>query len=88
MTNVIHIKIPPETVEVYNKDGIFASAVNQCEFNAIRLQIKKYGEEGWYVVSNEGKRYDIDKNGMVEDWHSGMFNLLDYQLAQLYDCIV
>jgi limonene-1,2-epoxide hydrolase len=76
-------KIEPQTVEIWNSDGYFAT-VNEYEFNDIRIQIKKEQAEGFYVLLDDQK-YFIDKDGMLIVWLIGLFDTINDQLIELLD---
>lgn len=66
-------KIEPQTVDQYNPDDEFMGAVNEYEFNDIRLQIKKKGVAGYYIKFNREKIH-IDKRGNLESSPNGLFD--------------
>jgi hypothetical protein len=74
-------KIEPETVEIWNADGCFAT-VNEYEFNDIRIQIKKEKVEGFYVLFN-GEAYAIDGSGNLSEHPKGLFEVFVNQLDEL-----
>lgn len=81
MTAIKLNKIEPQTVEVWNANGLFA-VVNQYEFNDIRIQIKNAKETGWFAVFEEIV-INIDTDGRCDIWPDGFFDLSIKQLRQL-----
>jgi hypothetical protein len=76
-------KIVPQTVELFDPQGNSMGFVNEYEFNNVRIQIKNAKAEGYYCMF-EGKKFVIDKNGRSKDWFPGFFDLIEYQLSQLF----
>ena len=84
---IIHKKIDPQLVNVYDEDGFFAT-VNEYELYDIRLQIKNQGVKGFYIlfpVDGVMNRIEILTNGRLSDWPKGFFHLTDYYLDLLLD---
>jgi predicted ATPase len=75
-------KITPQTVELFNPQGESMGFINEYEFNDIRIQIQKEKAEGYYLIFNN-EACIIDKNGRVDYWPDGFFDLFDKQLDQL-----
>lgn len=81
---VVHInRITPQTVEVFTPKGRSMGFVNEYEFNDLRVQIAENKLEGYYVMYNNIK-HPIDKNGRIEDWSQGLFDLFETQLSNLF----
>lgn len=81
MTAVKLNKIEPQTVEVWNADGLFG-IVNEYEFNDIRIQIKETKETGWFAVFEEIVIV-INTDGRCDVWPDGFFDTFDKQLDKL-----
>ena len=74
-----------EYVDVYYSDGTLLAHTNdELEFNWIRLQIKKKGLSGCYIVFR-GEKYEIDKYGVLEYQPLGCFDSLEMVLDELLD---
>lgn len=76
-------KIIPQTVEVFDNEGNSLGMLNEFEFNEIRIQIKEQGLEGCYAMF-EGEKIFIDRDGRVNNWPEGFFDLLDDQFTRLF----
>lgn len=76
-------KIVPQEVEVFNPDDKSLGFVNEYEFNDLRVQIAENKLEGYYVMYNDIK-HPIDKNGRIENWSQGLFDLFETQLSNLF----
>jgi predicted ATPase len=79
---IIVNKIDPPTVELFDPEGYSMGFVNEYEFNDIRIQIKNTKAEGYHCVF-KGELIKIDKNGKVDNWPSGFFDLIESQLIKL-----
>lgn len=75
-------EIVPQTVEVLYPDGSSMGFLNEYELNEVRLQINKNHLEG-YSVKFQDQIIPIDKNGWLQSWPSGFFDLIEKQLSQL-----
>lgn len=75
-------KITLQTAELFNPQGESMGIINEFEFNDIRIQIKKEKAEGYYCIF-EGETCVIDKNGRVDYWPEGFFDLYEKQLSKL-----
>jgi hypothetical protein len=80
---VIHInKITPQTVEVFTPADRSMGFVNEYEFNDLRIQIKEHKLDGYYLMFNNIK-HTIDKDGRVDTWSKGFFDLHEHQLMKI-----
>jgi hypothetical protein len=75
-------KITPQTAELFNPDDESMGLINEYEFNDIRIQIKNEQAEGYYLIF-EDEACVIDKNGRLDYWPEGFFDLFDKQLSEL-----
>ncbi len=75
-------KIEIQTVELFDPNGKSLGFVNSYEFNDVRIQIKKQQLEGYYCLF-EGVKHEIQKNGRLNYWPEGLFDLFEKQLMQL-----
>jgi hypothetical protein len=81
---VIHInRITPQTVEAFTPTNRSMGLVNEYEFNDLRVQIATHKLEGYYIKYNEKKHY-IGKDGRLPFWSSGLFDLFEIQLSNLF----
>lgn len=67
--------IIPQEVDLYAPDGTYLGKVNEYEFLDVLVQIKENQYSGYYVIF-EGQKIRIDKNGTLEDYPIGLFDLL------------
>lgn len=74
--------IIPPTVDLYEADGTFLGTLNQYEFLDVRVQIKEHQLSGYFVVF-KGEKIRIDKNGTLESYPNGMFDLIGNYLSKL-----
>ncbi len=75
-------KITPQTAELFNPQGESMGFLNEYEFNDIRIQIMREKAEGYYFMF-EGEACVIDKNGRLDYWPEGFFDIYDKQLSKL-----
>jgi hypothetical protein len=75
-------KIIPQTAELFNPQGESMGFLNEYEFNDIRIQIKKEKAEGYYLIFND-EACVINKDGRLDYWPDGFFDLFDKQLNKL-----
>ncbi len=75
-------KIKPQEVEIFDPSDNSLGFVNEYEFNDFRIQIKEYEAEGYYAMFN-GHRINIDKDGGINDWIDGFFDLFQIQLSKI-----
>lgn len=81
---IVHInRITPQTVEAFTPKGRSMGFVNEYEFNDLRVQIAENKLEGYYIMYNDIK-HPIDKNGRIENWSQGLFDLFEIQLSKLF----
>ncbi len=67
--------IIPQEVDFYAPDGTYLGKVNEYEFLDVLVQIKENQYSGYYVIF-ESQKIRIDKNGTLEDYPIGLFDLL------------
>lgn len=79
---IVRNDIPVQTVEVFLADGTSLGMMNMWEFTDIRIQCKEQGVWGAYAVF-EGIQIRIDKNGSLDDYPRGFFDLYSDQLMAL-----
>lgn len=60
-------KCPHEPfITMYAPDGTEIVRTNaELTFNWVRLQIKNIGVDGYYLVTEDGDRVDIDRDGLL-----------------------
>lgn len=81
---VVHInRITPQTVEVFTPADRSMGFVNEYEFNDLRVQIAKNELEGYYVLHNNEKLF-ISSDGHLSNWGTGMFDVIETQLSELF----
>lgn len=85
MKGEIEIKrITPERVDLYNSSGeMIAVDMNEYELNHVRIQIAKKKLSGYYIMWNH-KQIAIGNNGMLSEWPTGLFDIAENQLAELF----
>jgi hypothetical protein len=76
-------KIVPNTVEHFTPEGESLGFLNEYENNDLRLQILKKKAKGYYAVFN-GERLDINEEGRMSSWPSGMYDLTTKQFAEMF----
>jgi hypothetical protein len=67
--------IIPQEVDLYGPNETYLGKVNEYEFLDVLVQIKENQYSGYYVIF-EGQKIRIDKNGTLEDYPIGLFDLL------------
>ena len=75
-------RITPQTVHLCNKNDNHLGTVNQYEFLDVLVQIKEKQLSGYYIVYNKEK-IRIDRNGTLEYYPAGLFDLLSYYYSKL-----
>lgn len=80
--SIVINKIMPQTVEAFTPSGESLGYINQYEFNDLRVQLKENKIDGYYLMFNDIK-HTIDKDGRVDVWSKGFFDLQEYQLMKL-----
>jgi hypothetical protein len=85
MTNEIEIKrISPERVDLYNpQDEILGTLFNEYELNHVRIQIASKQLSGYYIMW-KGQKVAILNTGKLEEWPSGLYDIQELQLAELF----
>ena len=76
-------QIKPQTVDVWSEEYGYIGNVNEYEFNHLRIQIKEQKATGYYVFFN-GERIRIFPSGGLEEWPTGLFDLIADQLHKLF----
>jgi len=77
-------KIIPQTVEAFDPDGNSLGFINYFEYNDLRIQIIKEKAEGYYMMFN-GERIDIDRDGDVNSWRIGFYDMCNIQINEMVD---
>ena len=67
--------IIPQEVDFYDQDETYLGKVNEYEFLDVLVQIKENQYSGYYIIF-EAQKIRIDKNGTLEDYPIGLFDLL------------
>lgn len=65
----------PQEVDLYGPNESHLGKLNEYEFLDVLVQIKENQYSGYYVIF-EGQKIRIDKNGTLEDYPIGLFDLL------------
>lgn len=75
-------KITPQTVEIYQPNNELLGIVNYYEFLDLLVQIKNKQTQGYYIIFNS-KKIRIDRNGTLEEYPEGLFDIHINYLSQL-----
>ncbi len=75
--------ISPQTVEVFNFNGLSIGSLNEYEFNDLRCQIAEDAAQGYYVLFND-RKIMIQPDGKLEHWPEGLFDLMEQQMARIF----
>ena len=65
----------PQEVDLYGPNESHLGKLNEYEFLDVLVQIKENQYSGYYVIF-ESQKIRIDKNGTLEDYPIGLFDLL------------
>ena len=76
-------KIIPYTCEAFDPNDNSIGYLNEYEFNDLRIQIMKEQAEGYRMITEDGTICNIDKNGIVDKWPKGFYDLVERQLSEL-----
>lgn len=85
MNRITNNKLKLETVDIYHiKDNVqvYLYTVNYFDFMDIRIQIKTNKLTDYYVKF-ENQFIPIESNGMLKNWPSNMFSMIDDQLRRV-----
>ena len=79
---IVFNQIEPQRLEMFYPDGTPIGLVNEHEFYDIRIQCREQKKSGIYVMF-EGQKCTINKDGRLDKWPYGMFDLFERQLDKL-----
>ena len=78
--DIIIPKIQDHSCQLWRADRLIGEISNNYELNAVRIQIKKEKSED-YSIKWGGHQILIDKDGRLDKWPEGFYDLFVNQLS-------
>jgi len=66
-------------------DELIGEISSLFSLNDVRIQIMQQKLKGYYIITGKYERIEIDKNGNLDWWPKGFYDLIDDQMMTLLD---